>query len=361
VRILYLTDRLSHRGGAGNHLLDVLHSAAQRAEVTLAAGQIQAPLPPGVGGHRVRGLAASTAQVSGLGGLGRLLDEADVIHVQNVMNPLALQAAIASGRAIVTIQDHRVFCPGPGRTLPEGTGCTEPMGDETCTACLPDLDYRHRLLALTQARAEALSGARLVVLSRYMAQELELAGLPGAVVIPPAVEAAEAPSPVGRGFVLAGRLVQHKGTDLALEAWTQARVDSPLRVAGLGPLAAQISGAQQLGWLDRPALRHLLADARALIFPSRWQEPFGIIGVEALSVGTPVIAMVRGGMSDWADHGTLCIEPGDTARMARAIQTLNRDPALAATLGQAGWASVRQRYQESQVMERLWSIYTDTA
>ena len=44
---------------------------------------------------------------------------ADVVHVQNVMNPTALTRLVSSGRAVVTVQDHRVFCPGPGRTPPD--------------------------------------------------------------------------------------------------------------------------------------------------------------------------------------------------------------------------------------------------
>jgi len=361
VRILYLTDRLSLRGGAGHHLLDLIRGMADRAQVSVAAGQIQTPLPPGVQGHRIRGLAAQGAEPSGLSGLGKLMDSADVIHVQNLMNPTALHATTATGRAVVTIQDHRLFCPGPGRTLPNGTRCAVQMGDEACTTCLPDPEYRTRILGLTQARAEALGGARLVVLSRYMAQELAAAGLPGAHIIPPAVEAAPAPSPPGTGFLLGGRLVQHKGIDQAAEAWAVAGIEAPLKVAGMGPMAHQLPGAELLGWLDRPALRQALSRARALIFPSRWQEPFGILGVEALAMGTPVVAMVRGGMTDWADHGTLCVDPGDVSGMAAGIQALHADPDKAAVLGREGWASVRERYQEAPLLARLWSVYTNAA
>lgn len=361
MRILYLTDRLSPRGGAGNHLLDVVAAMAPRARITVAAGHVQAELPADIQTHRLRGLSTSVAEDAGLNGLDALLDAADVVHVQNVMNPVALKAATSTGRAVVTVQDHRVFCPGPGRTLPDGSVCYEPMGPATCADCMPDDDYRTRMLALTKARAESIRDAKLIVLSQYMADELAEAGLNGATVIPPPVLTAAAPSAPGRDFVLGGRLVHHKGIDLAAQAWQQAGVSSSLQVAGLGPLHNVVADAKSLGWLDRQALGQTLAEARALIFPSRWQEPFGIMGVEALAQGTPVIAMVQGGMEDWADVGVIRVDPGDVHGMAEAIKQLHDDTHLSADLGTAGWEMVRERYAPSSVNDMLWSIYTATA
>jgi glycosyltransferase involved in cell wall biosynthesis len=358
---LYLTDRLSPRGGAGNHLLDVVAAMAPRARLSVAAGQIQASLPDEVSTHRLRGLSASGSEAAGLSGLDELIADADVVHVQNLMNPVALRAAVASGRAVVTVQDHRIFCPGPGKTMPDGERCTSAMSGAACTSCLPDRIYRDRMLALTQARAAALRGAQLIVLSQYMADELAAAGLPGARIIPPHVHAAPAPSPAGQGFLIAGRLVHHKGIDLAAEAYRQAAVDAPLMLAGLGPMAAQVPEAKMHGWLDRAALRSALASARALLFPARWQEPFGIIALEALAAGTPVIAMVQGGMEAWADQGTIRVAPGDVEGMAAAIRRLHADPAHAAELGAAGWQMVQDRYAPAPLNDALWSIYSATA
>jgi glycosyltransferase involved in cell wall biosynthesis len=245
--------------------------------------------------------------------------------------------------------------------MPDGHACGTVMSETQCAACLPDHTYRARMLALTHARAAAIQGARLVVLSQYMAQALCEAGLPGAEIIPPQVPTAPAPSDAGHGFLLAGRLVHHKGIDLAVQAWHQAQVPGPLAVAGLGPLAEHMVPAQQLGWLDRQALRQALTNARALLFPTRWQEPFGILGVEALAVGTPVIAMVSGGMGAWSDAGTICIAPGDVAGMADAIRRLHDDAEFAQSLGAAGWQMVQDRFSSADAHTRLWSIYAATA
>jgi len=216
------------------------------------------------------------------------------------------------------------------------------------------------MIQLTRTRAAAIRGTQLVVLSQYMAQELRTAGLPGAAVIPPPVRTSERPSPAGSGFIMGGRLVHHKAPERAAQAWRQSKVDVPLRVVGLGPLASSLNGTTPLGWLDSDPLRTALARSRALLFPSRWQEPFGILGIEALAMGTPVIAMTSGGMGDWTSHGTIEVQPADVAGMAQAIERLQADPQAAEDLGHAGWTMVKERYAAPRLMEQLWSVYEGT-
>ena len=309
----------------------------------------------------VRGLAAALASTARLVRLDELLATAEVVHVQNVMNPVALARAVATGRALVTVQDHRMFCPGPGRTLPEGARCRLPMSDAMCHDCLPDNSYRRRSLELTAARREALRGARLVVLSQYMADELAGAGLPGAVVLPPWVEPGPERIDAGHGFVLGGRLVAHKAPLDAWRAWRQAESTQPLVVAGAGPLEALLEGADRLGWLTGTLLRATLRRARALLFAARWQEPFGILGLEALAEGTPVVVADVGGTTDWSEAGCLRVPGGDIGAMTDAIRRLDADPDLALRLGREGRAAVAERFSQSRLeppLHALWHAVT---
>jgi len=361
VRVLYLTDRLSVRGGADRHLLQVIHWAvAVGHQVTVACGRRErgVGLPEGVDVVNVRGLASATASRSRLAGLSPLLGAAEIVDVQNVMNPVALRAAVGTGRAIVTVQDHRFFCPGQGKTLPDGRLCTRAPASEVCRECIPDDPYRDRMLELTADRLEALRGARLVVLSRYMAQELEVAGLPGARIIPPVVEVCQEPPNEGECFLLAGRLVRHKAPLDALRAWEIAGRPLPLHVAGEGPLEERLEGAVRLGWLDPTSLRRELLRARALLFPSFWQEPFGILGVEALACGTPVIVADTGGTREWSAAGCIRVPRGDVAAMAEAVTRLAGDPELARNLGESGRELIRQRFGPAVVRSRLETAYS---
>lgn len=363
MRVLHLADRLSTRGGADHHLRDLLTWQAKRWSVTLLVGRVEPGLsaPDGVWLGRAPRLCDVEERERGLDALRQPIADADVVHLHNVMNPAVLRLAVASGRAVITLQDHRTFCPGPGRTLPDGLACERAPSPSACAACLTEPSYRERLCGVTAARWEAMEGARFVVLSTYMASELARLGRPGAAVIPPWVNVRPNPRPLGRAFVLGGRLVTHKDPVSAWSAWRASGVDAPLWIAGDGPLSAQLVGAEALGWLHRAALRETLAQARALLFPTRWQEPFGILGVEALAEGRPVIATQRGGVGDWAQAGVILVAPEDPAAWIEAIRALHHDDALAARLGEAGREFVSDRLSEERLSARLEALYAEVA
>jgi glycosyltransferase involved in cell wall biosynthesis len=123
-----------------------------------------------------------------------------------------------------------------------------------------------------------------------------------------------------------GRLVEAKGARDAVEAWRRSGVDLPLVMAGTGPLRGELSaraarlgsGLEVLGWVERDRLSGLYRRARALLLPSRWQEPFGITGIEALSFGVPVVAWESGGVGEW-HPGPGLVRWGDVAGLARAL------------------------------------------
>ncbi|MFQ5894543.1 MAG: glycosyltransferase [Nitrospinota bacterium] len=97
-------------------------------------------------------------------------------------------------------------------------------------------------------------------------------------------------------YLLVAAMVPYKRTDLALAAFR--RLGSPLKVVGTGPEMRRLqrdapSNAEFLGWQSDEALASLYARARALIFPG--EEDFGIVPLEAMAAGRPVVAFGRGG------------------------------------------------------------------
>ncbi len=364
MRLLYLTDRLSLRGGADLHFRQVVDAAVRAGvRVTVGFGRTDGGCSPpdGVVAARLRGLSARVSTTSRLDGLAALLADADVVHVQNVMNPVVLAASVATRRAVVTVQDHRVFCPAAGKTLPDGARCREAMGEFACRTCLDDDDYRTRTLSLTRARCHALKGARLIVLSAYMRDELAAVGLAGADVLPPWVEAGETGTALGDVFLLAGRLVAHKAPLDAWRAWRAAGMPLPLEVAGAGPCASELLGTRALGWIGQDGLRAVLARTRALLLPARWQEPFGMIGPEALAMGVPVVVADVGGTREWSHAGCVRVPAGEVAAMSQAIDRLAREPEVARRMGEEGRAMVLQRFARDRLEPRLHRIYEEVA
>jgi glycosyltransferase involved in cell wall biosynthesis len=300
MRILHITDRLSDRGGAYRHLQGIAAwLAAHGHDVHVAAGRDEGALFAGQR-HVVPGVEAREARPVELGPLVAAV-RPDVVHVHTVVNPCVLEWARMQS-SVVTVQDHRYFCPTRGKWKTSGEICRDAMQPDVCAACIDDEAYRREALALTETRRRALAGQRVLVLSRYMERELRTVGV-DAQVIPPFVHGLDlAATSNGRPCVLfVGRLAEHKGPRDAVEIWRRAGIELPLLMAGTGPLRDELAsaGAEVLGWMDPGALSRTYRRARAVVMPSRWQEPFGIAGLEAMAMGVPVVAWDSGGMGEW--------------------------------------------------------------
>ena len=134
-----------------------------------------------------------------------------------------------------------------------------------------------------------------------------------------------------------GRLVKQKGFDVLLEAMAILVKDPPFRcrllIAGDGPeraslerLANDLGLADRvrfLGPTDRARIASLFRGAEAFVLPSR-HEPFGIVNLEAMAAGVPVVATAVGGVPEFVvDRETgLLVRPGDSAALARGINRI---------------------------------------
>jgi glycosyltransferase involved in cell wall biosynthesis len=325
VRVLHVTDRLSARGGADWHLLGVLAEQVRDCDVHLVVGRddgtATAPCPVTV----APALAGGEADVQVGAALDRIAASfcPDVIHLHNCLHPGVLAWAAERG-ALMTVQDHRVFCPGSGKLTLERAVCRQPMGRATCAPCFTEDGYFERIYATTQRRLNALRRMfSLIVLSDYMKVELVVAGVDAAriAVIPPFVHGFDVDAPPGGPpcILFVGRLVEAKGIFDALEAYRRSGLELPLVFAGTGSERERLeaAGCEVLGWIPHAQLAAVYKRARALLMPSRWQEPFGIVGLEALTMGVPVVAWDSGGVREWL----AAVTPwGDIEALAHALR-----------------------------------------
>jgi glycosyltransferase involved in cell wall biosynthesis len=224
---------------------------------------------------------------------------------------------------------------------------------------------------------------RVVAISHYTAGELrELVDVP-IEVIPYTTSLPDvAPVPVsaaqdGTGPVLfVGRLVERKGVAHLIDAIARlGPAGPPLEIVGEGPERPGLEAlAQRLGVANRVVFRGKIAAdelqasyarAAVCVLPSVLDargdtEGLGVVLLEAMNHGTPVIASRVGGIPDIVEDGVsgLLVPPGDADALAAAIRRVRDDPALARGLGEAGRRRLREQFNWPAIVQRWLDVYT---
>ena len=228
--------------------------------------------------------------------------------------------------------------------------------------------------------------ARVICCSRYMAREVgRLFNLPIEKVrtIPNGVDTV-ALGPLARVrddyqpgsapvIIFLGRLVPEKGVQVLLHALVRVAVTYPgvvLVVAGRGPfekhlkqLASELGVAQRVefpGFVDDAGRNALLARANVAVFPSLY-EPFGIVALEAMGAGVPVIVSDTGGLKDVVEHGVdgYRVEPDRDDLLARYIIEILEQPELARDLCLHARQKVLTAYNWSYLAAETCEVYME--
>ncbi|MGD1059314.1 MAG: glycosyltransferase [Solirubrobacteraceae bacterium] len=310
--------------------------------------------------------------------LGDVLSfDPDVIHLHQVDLPDVVNALRASAPVVISAHVYSAcpsglyyFRPGQECTRAHGPACMFNMVLRGCahTRNLKSLPTRYVNAA---RRAEAFEGADLVVsYSTAVDRHLAANGLRRRRILPfPATITAKPGDghATRRRVVFAGRVVSQKGVAVLIRA--ACDVDGEFVICGDGRqleamrrLARRIGVERRVsfkGWLDADELALELANASVVVIPSLWPEPFGLVGIEALAAGRPVIASATGGVEDWLDDGVsgLCVKPGDAADLARALNELLADPQRQMTMGLAGREAVSSRFSAERHVSALLDAY----
>jgi glycosyltransferase involved in cell wall biosynthesis len=189
-------------------------------------------------------------------------------------------------------------------------------------------------------RADSFRGAirdidLLVAASNYMRSRLmECLGPLDVTLIPYFVPEPPKRTDVASGFsdffLYAGRLEKYKGIIELIDAYKE--IDSRLVIVGDGPLRNKVdvtsksSGSRIifLGHTDRSTLYRLMRDANAIIIPSVCMENSPLIALEALSVGTPVIAMNTGGLPEIVEKIGKGLIADSFANLSRIIMSFDK-------------------------------------
>jgi glycosyltransferase involved in cell wall biosynthesis len=374
MRILIANEALAGGGGVETYLSAVVPGLqAEGHEIGVLHDNPSAQWGP----QRIAPEGTWHVSVQDEGSLERAIDRVrefapDVCFSHN-MRRVELDAALADRWPVVKMMHgHFGTCVSGQKAFlfPSATACTRTFGPGCLAyyfprrcgeASLPKLAKAYRW-GLEQ-RALYTRYQAIVVASRYMRDEYVRAGAPDARIhtlplfAPPL---AAAPTPLAARQIdvaFLGRLTPLKGPDVLLDAAVIAgrrlgrRIN--LVMAGFGPLRVHLEkraaglavNATFPGWVSPDLRNQLLSDTAVLAVPSRWQEPFGVVGFEAAAYGAPSIGFDNGGISEWLRHGVngLLVEASRGAEgFGAAIAELLADPALLARLGDGARQSARE-------------------
>ena len=174
---------------------------------------------------------------------------------------------------------------------------------------------------------------RTGLISISMNQRAPHPGLPWAANIPNALDFSFYPVQPKRGdyFLFLGRMNPEKGAHRAVAVATEAGV--PLKLAGKKREPAEElyfreyvephlrdGRIEYLGEVSHGKKVELLQDARATLFPVDWEEPFGLVMIESMACGTPVIATRRGAVPEVIEHGRSGIIVDDYRDMVGVLE-----------------------------------------
>jgi glycosyltransferase involved in cell wall biosynthesis len=186
--------------------------------------------------------------------------------------------------------------------------------------------------------------------------------------VPPDDGAAVSRRPAAPRLLAIGQLVRGKGFDIAVDALAHLPRDVTLTIAGDGPdrdeirrrAARVVPGrVDLLGYVAPASLSTVYDAASVVVVPSRWPEPFGMVGIEAMRRGRPVAGAAHGGIPEWLEDGAAgrLFAPGDPSALGAAVGALLADAAA----GERARAFVHERFSHERMVGEVEDLLEEIA
>jgi glycosyltransferase involved in cell wall biosynthesis len=377
-KVLLITPRWSRDGGVGTHVMASAQALARHGvNVRVLAARLESgeSTPEVTVQHAPELFNATVSPEVRLG--DGLSTTPSVIHLHQFDDPNVV--AFMRSRAPVVISTHgytactsgvHYFRPGQECTRAHGVGCIPNL---VARGCAHTRDPRSLPSAYRRASQglEALKIADIAIsYSTAIDRHLSINGLTRRRIVP--LFTTMRPL-TGSGFdtrrrvVCAGRIVAPKGVDVLIRA--ARKVDAEFVICGDGwrldamrRLARRLGVSERVtfkGWLGAEELAYELAEASVVVIPSVWPEPFGLVGIEALASGRPVVASRTGGIGDWLKDGVsgVSVTPGDVPELAQALNEVLADPARQEEMGNAGKRLVGAEFSAERHVAALTEAY----
>lgn len=307
----------------------------------------------------------------------------DVIHVHNTLNlisPSVYYSALSCKVPVVqTIHNYRLICPN-AEMYRNNNICTECIENGLNRAirykCYRN-SYLQTIVCVVMLKFHRLLGTyykigQYICLSQQMKNIMK-------VFIPEDLISVKAnysnnidiEENINRKisndyYLYLGRIEKNKGIDMLINTFENL-TDKKLIIAGNGTCldkilerVKKVKNVEYVGFVKKDIKEKLIREAKALIVPSQWLEPFGVGVIEAFSVGTPVIASDVGTLSELIEEGKTGykFERKSSKSLREAIYKLEKDDY--SKLVENTLKVYSEKYSEEKNYEILMNIYDNT-
>ena len=300
-----------------------------------------------------------------------------ILHKLPDAETLARLRSRLGERLVFLAHDHDLYCPRHHYYTPFGRiNCHRAFEPFRCGLC-SHIAAPRNWPGAGRGRSALLRELRehhAAVISGFMEENLVRNGFRKdrihrlTPVIEPSASFSAQTEPAKTDFriLFLGQLIRGKGADLFLRALAGLHIPWRATLAGDGHDRAMLEEQSKslgiadrvrfAGWLEDP--ESCFADCDAAVFPSRWQEPFGLSGAEALAHGVPVVAFDVGGVREWLEDGVsgFLVPEMNTDAFSEKLEELYKDPVLRKRMGTAGAERMRKRFSSDSffaAVERL--------
>jgi len=208
---------------------------------------------------------------------------------------------------------------------------------------------------------------KVVCVSDYMRRDMAARGCPEdkLVTVYNGVDIPDAECADGDFVLSLGRIVRLKGLDTLIKA--VSRTDCHLKICGEGPERKRLEKLSHrmgltdridfMGWLSEEEKIRMLRECRMFVIPSI-HEAYGMVAAEAMSYGKPVIASDTGGLPEVIGNAGLLVPVGDDRALAKAMNSLDKDPEQRRQLGIAAKERMHS-FTWDEIAARTLDIYRD--
>ncbi len=385
MQILFLNTISGFFGGVEQYMVLTARGLKQRGHRCFCASSEKS-------GRNQQEFDASFDEVFDLGTMS-LKDAADasrceVVFVHKYHDIQEVFCASPSAAAVRMFHDHDIYCPRRHKYYALTRHiCTRRAG----AVCWLDLAFLERSsegirwASVGKKLKELKKNRRLgtsVVGSSFMKEQLITNGFDPSTVhvinpccIPP--DKSPVPLPEVPSILYAGQLIRGKGADVLIRAHALLVQETgkpvQLTLAGTGndmeylkQLSASLQTQEHVhfaGWVDNRDLTEYYDRASITAVPSRWPEPFGMVGVEAMLRARPVVASRAGGISEWLEDGKtgFLAHPGDARDMAEKLKLLVGNPELARDMGASGLQRAETLFSYERFIQNIESLLEEAS